>query len=134
MDHVATFTVDQKSFADAVGNVARLLPKDHPVPVLGGILAEVDALGVTLTVTDYEVLARTFVTADVDQPGRFLVLGTYLAPVTRHLPDGPVRVECDGRNIVLTSGRVKCTLLLMPTAVLTEVVCVDIKEDATAAA
>jgi hypothetical protein len=115
MTPTTAFTIDRKSFADSVGKVARSLPVRPPVPVLGGILAEVDALGVTLTVTDYEVLARTFATADVEHPGRFLVLGEHLARIARHLPGDTVRVECDGRNVTIASGQTRFTLLTMPT-------------------
>jgi hypothetical protein len=115
MTPTTAFTIDRKSFADSVGKVARYLPVRPPVPVLGGILVEVDALGVTLTVTDLENTARTFATADVEQPGRFLVLGEHLTRIVRNLPDGLVRVECDGRGVTLASGTATFRLLTMPT-------------------
>ena len=114
MDRTAAFTIDRKSFATEVGKVARYLPERPRVPVLGGVLVEVDALGATLTVTDYEQLARTFAAADVETPGRFLVLGVHLARIARNLPADTVRVECNGRDVTIASGTATFRLLTMP--------------------
>jgi hypothetical protein len=117
------FTVDRRTFYEAAGRVARYVPEKAPVPVLQGILLEVDALGVTLTATDYEDVARLFFAADVDLPGRFLIPGPLLARILYRLPDGEgdVRVECNDRDVTVAVGkakfrsRVKFTLLTMPT-------------------
>jgi hypothetical protein len=114
MTPTASFTIDRKTFATAVGKVARYLPERAPAPVLYGILFEVDALGVTLTVTDLEHTARTFAAADVAAAGRFLALGKHLARIARNLPDGPVRVECDGAFVTIVGGTATFCLLTMP--------------------
>jgi hypothetical protein len=112
---VAAFTADRKSFADAVGKVARFLPARCPVPVLRGILLTAEALGVELLATDYDDTARLFVAAEVDRPGRFLLDGAALARIVRNLPGDTVRVEVDGATAMVTSGAAMFRLLTMPT-------------------
>jgi DNA polymerase-3 subunit beta len=101
------FRVARDDLADAVAWVAKSLPTRPPVPVLGGILLEVNGSTLTVAGFDYEVSTRATLTVDtLDELGpdagtdsggnRVLVSGRLLAEITRSLPAKPVDVTVDG--------------------------------------
>jgi DNA polymerase-3 subunit beta len=109
------FRVERKVLDDAVTWVAHGLPNRPPVPVLAGLMIEADEDGtLTLSAFDYEVSAKTTITADVAEPGTVLVLGRLLADISRNLPDRPVDVATEGNKVQVTCGSTRFTLLMMP--------------------
>ena len=58
------FRVARDDLADAVAWVAKSLPTRPPVPVLGGILLEVQGSTLTVAGFDYEVSTRATVSVD----------------------------------------------------------------------
>lgn len=111
------FRVERDALAEAVAWTARTLPTRPPVPVLAGMLLDVDqADGGTLTLSsfDYEVSARVNVDVDVEEPGRALVSGRLLAEITRSLPARPVEMRTDGARVAVTCGSARFGLLTLP--------------------
>ena len=109
------FRVERDVLAEAVTWVARALPARPPVPVLAGLLLEVDTQGVLrLSSFDYEVSARVEVPSEVADAGTVLVSGRLLADISRSLPGKPVDVATDGSRVALTCGASRFTLLTMP--------------------
>jgi DNA polymerase-3 subunit beta len=110
------FRVERDEFSDAVAWTARTLPTRSPsqLQVLAGLLLDASDGGVSLAAFDYEVAARSGVTAVVAEPGRALVSGRFLAELTRTLPSAPVEVATDGTRVVLTCGNARFTLPTMP--------------------
>lgn len=109
------FRVDRDVLAEAVTWTARSLPTRPPVPVLAGVRLEADSSGVVqLSSFDYEVSARSEITADVSEPGTVLVSGRLLAEISRALPAKPVDVVLDGNKVSVTCGASRFTLLTMP--------------------
>src|SRR3954454_24632703 len=108
------FRVERDALADAVAFVARSLPSRAPVPVLGGVLLDVEGDG-SLTVSgfDYEVSARVEVPAMVGDAGRALVSGRLLADITRALPPHPVDVTVDGPRATISCGNARFSLPTM---------------------
>src|SRR4051812_4955225 len=98
-----SFTVDRKAFTDAIGKLARYLPERPVVPVLRGILLQVEAGAVRMTVTALTDTARATVPADVDQTGRVLVDGAVFARIVRNLPGETVFVAVEGAFATITS-------------------------------
>ena len=105
------FRVARDDLADAVAWVAKSLPTRPPVPVLGGILLEVEGSTLTVAGFDYEVSTRARGVGG--QPGharrrrrrgagdeRVLVSGRLLAEITRALPAKPVDVAVDGPRVI----------------------------------
>ena len=102
------FRVERDVLADAVAWTARSLPARPPVPVLAGLLLEVDADGggLELSSFDYEVSAAV---SSRDRrrprPGRALVSGRLLAEISRSLPAAAGRGRHRRRaKVVLTCG------------------------------
>jgi DNA polymerase-3 subunit beta len=109
------FRVDRDVLAEAVTWTARSLPTRPPVPVLAGVRLEADSSGVVqLSSFDYEVSARSEITADVGEPGTVLVSGRLLAEISRALPAKPVDVVLEGTKVNVTCGASRFTLLTMP--------------------
>jgi DNA polymerase III subunit beta len=109
------FRVERDVLAEAVTWVVRGLSPRPPVPVLAGVLLEATEDGLTLSAFDYEVSARVRVDAQVDEPGRVLVLGRLLADISRSLPAQPVDVASDGSKLQVTCGSSRFSLQQMPT-------------------
>ena len=106
--------VERDGLADAVAWVARSLPSRPPVPVLGGILLDASADGLTISGFDYEVSATVGVAATTADGGRTLVSGRLLADITRALPAQPVEIMVDGSRVSIACGSAKFSLPTMP--------------------
>ena len=121
------FRVARDDLADAVAWVAKSLPTRPPVPVLGGILLEVQGSTLTVAGFDYEVSTRatvsvdtleTFPDSDADDGAapteRVLVSGRLLAEITRSLPAKPVDLAVNGPRVSIVAGSARFTLPTMP--------------------
>ncbi|MFC4554797.1 DNA polymerase III subunit beta [Georgenia faecalis] len=107
--------VERDVLAEAVTWTARSLPARPPVPVLAGVRLEATREGtLTLSSFDYEVSARSEITADVEDGGVVLVSGRLLADICKSLPARPVELTLDGSKVILTCGASRFTLLTMP--------------------
>jgi DNA polymerase-3 subunit beta len=120
------FRVARDDLADAVAWVAKSLPTRPPVPVLGGILLEVQGSTLTVAGFDYEVSTRATLSVDTletfpDSEGtadapveRVLVSGRLLAEITRSLPAKPVDLAVLGPRVSIVAGSARFTLPTMP--------------------
>lgn len=108
------FRVERDALADAVAWVARSLPPRPPVPVLAGVLLDVDRDQLTVSGFDYEVSTQVSVDADTDTAGKTLVSGRLLADITRALPGKPVELVVDGPRLTLQCGSSRFTLPTLP--------------------
>lgn len=108
------FQVERASLADAVAWVARSLPQRPPMPVLSGILLEVDADHLTVSSYDYEVSTQMRIDAATETSGKSLVSGRLLADITKALPNKPVEFAVDGARLTIKCGSSKFTLPTMP--------------------
>lgn len=107
------FQANRDIFSDAISFVVKLLPQRTTLPILSGVLIEA-AEGLRFSSFDYEVSARTEVSADVTEPGRVLVSGRLLADIAAKLPEGPVSLTTEGSHVAISCGSARFTLLAMP--------------------
>ena len=119
------FRVARDDLADAVAWVAKSLPTRPPVPVLGGILLEVQGSTLTVAGFDYEVSTRATVSVDTletfpdadpaaEPIERVLVSGRLLAEIARSLPAKPVDLTVVGPRVSIVAGSARFTLPTMP--------------------
>ncbi len=108
------FKVNRDVFSEAVSFAVKLLPQRTTLPILSGVLIEATDAGLTLSSFDYEVSARTDITADVHEPGTVLVSGRLLADIASRLPNAPVTFTTDEGRITVSCGSANFTLLSMP--------------------
>src|SRR3712207_2014108 len=108
------FRVAREVLAEAVAWTARSLPPRPSVPVLAGILLEVDGNQLSVSGFDYEVSARSEVDVQASESGRTLVPGRLLAEITRALPPHPVDVVAEGARLAISCGNAKFSLPTLP--------------------
>src|SRR3712207_4535232 len=108
------FRVAREVLADAVAWTARSLPPRPSVPVLAGILLEVDGNQLSVSGFDYEVSARAEIDVQASEAGRTLVPGRLLAEITRALPPHPVDVRAEGPRLAITCGNARFSLPTLP--------------------
>lgn len=108
------FQVNRDVFSEAVSFAVKLLPQRTTLPILSGVLIEASGEGLILSSFDYEVSARTEISAKVDEPGRVLVSGRLLADIASRLPNAPVTFTTDDGRITVACGAGQFTLLSMP--------------------
>ncbi len=108
------FQVNRDVFSEAVSFTVKLLPQRTTLPILSGVLIEASADGLVLSSFDYEVSARTEISAQVEEPGRVLVSGRLLADIASRLPNAPVKFSTEDGRITVACGSGHFTLLSMP--------------------
>jgi len=108
------FQVNRDVFSEAVSFTVKLLPQRTTLPILSGVLIEATTTGLVLSSFDYEVSARTEISAEVDEPGKVLVSGRLLAEIASRLPSAPVIFSTDEGRISVACGSARFTLLSMP--------------------
>lgn len=108
------FQVNRDVFSEAVSFAVKLLPQRTTLPILSGVLIEASEAGLTLSSFDYEVSARTTITADVQEQGRILVSGRLLADIASRLPNAPVVFSTSESRVTVVCGPANFTLLSMP--------------------
>ena len=108
------FRVAREVLADAVAWTARSLPPRPSVPVLAGILLEVDGNQLSVSGFDYEVSARAEVDVHATESGRVLVPGRLLAEITRALPPHPVEITAEGPRLSIACSNARFSLPTLP--------------------
>ena len=108
------FRVAREVLADAVAWTARSLPPRPSVPVLAGIMLEVQGSSLSVSGFDYEVSARAEVDVSAGEDGRALVPGRLLAEITRALPPHLVEVTAEGARLAISCGNAKFSLPTLP--------------------
>jgi DNA polymerase-3 subunit beta len=108
------FQVDSDAFAEAVGWTARCLPGRPPVPILAGMLLELESDRLTMSAFDHEVAAVGGLAVAGTEPGRVLVSGRLLADIARSLPAAPVHVESGPAKLLVRCGGTRFTLQTLP--------------------
>ncbi len=108
------FRVERDALADAVTWAARSLASRPTLPVLAGLLLQVE--GDQLSVSGFDLEASTQVDLEVSSgaDGHALVSGRLLADITRALPPHPVDVTLDGTRLTIACGAARFTLPGMP--------------------
>lgn len=108
------FTVDRDVFSEAVSFAVKLLPQRPTQPLLSGALIEAEGDTITVSSFDYEVSARTSVTASVEESGRVLVSGRLLNEIANRLPHAPVVMSIDDGRVTVRCGSASFSLPSMP--------------------
>ena len=108
------FRVERDALADAVAWAARSLATRPTIPVLAGLLLDVNDS--TLSISGFDLEASTQVDLEVAAAttGTALVSGRLLADIARSLPPHPVDVALDGARLTIACGSARFTLPTMP--------------------
>ena len=108
------FTVNRDVFSESVSFAVKLLPQRPTQPLLSGALIEAEGDQLTISSFDYEVSARTTVTAEVSDPGRALVSGRLVSEIAQRLPNADVEVTLLESRVEVRCGSATFSLPAMP--------------------
>lgn len=108
------FTVNRDVFSDAVSFAVKLLPQRPTQPLLSGVLLHAEDESLTISSFDYEVSARTSISAGVADPGRTLVSGRLLGEIAQRLPHAEVVVTVIDSKVEVRCGSASFSLPAMP--------------------
>ncbi|WP_054696055.1 DNA polymerase III subunit beta [Syntrophomonas palmitatica] len=91
------FSIDKQELSDLCNLVYRAASSKNSIPVLSGILLDLDpATGLTLTATDMEIGIKANTTnIEVIQPGKVLVNASYFNSFIKSVPDTRLNIEYD---------------------------------------
>ena len=97
-------TVDVSALSAALGTVTRALAVRVPKPVMEGVLLDARDDQLVMTCTDGHFAIECNVPCQVENPGRIVFSGRFLADMIRKLPSGDVSLTVDEGNV----GRIRC--------------------------
>jgi len=97
--------VERDEFAAGIGWVTRTVAARAHLPALSGVLLEAGDGTLTARTTDQEMSSVIGIPAQVDEPGKALLPGRYLAQLVGRLPDAPVALSQAGDAVEIQAGR-----------------------------
>jgi DNA polymerase III subunit beta len=107
------FDCDVKTLDKALGAVVRVVPNRTSMTILGHVLLDATAEGLTLTATDLEVGVRIRVAAEVGETGATTVPAKLLAGVIGELNEERATVVLKDNRLRISAGRANTTLATM---------------------
>ncbi len=108
------FTVNRDVFQEAVSFTVKMLPSRNPQPILGGVLLEASGDELTLSIFNFEVSAKTSISAQIEEAGRALVPGRLLGEIAQRLPHADVEVTIEDTGVMVRCGSASFRLPAMP--------------------
>ena len=106
--------VNTTSLADAVAWTTRVIDARPASPILAGIKLEAIDGTLQLSTFNFEISARNHIEAGVDEAGSSVVQGKILADITKSLPSEKTYLATENSTLIITSGKAKFTMQLMP--------------------
>lgn len=101
------FTMQTEDLCAGVLSVIKALPVRSTMPVLEGVLIEATSEGLHLTCSDLMFQKECFLPATVEEEGKCVLKGKFLAEILRKLPNEPLYAEQEGMILKIRSGRVR---------------------------
>lgn len=107
------FQADREVLSDAISFLVRLLSPRPQLPQLSGVVIDAKDSAITLSVFDYEVVAKVSVSGSVEKPGKTLVQARLLSEIVSKLPGDAVSLDLQDTRVAITSGSSKFSLSSM---------------------
>lgn len=109
------FTIARETLLKPLQQIIGVVERRQTLPVLGNILVQADATGLTLTATDLEVELVAQVQLDHADAGETTLPARKLLDICRTLPDGAeLELTVDQERATVRSGRSRFTLATLP--------------------
>lgn len=96
------FSINQSELQNALSVVLKGVATRSTLPILSGVLLDVQADSLALQTTDLELSVQYTVAALVEEPGKAVVPGKLFADIVKNLPDAAVHVDADDESAVIT--------------------------------
>lgn len=101
------FTMQTEDLCSGVLSVIKALPVRSAMPVLEGVMIEATSEGLHLTCSDLMFQKECDLPATVEEEGKCILKGKFLAEILRKLPNEPLTAELEGLILKIKSGRVR---------------------------
>ena len=101
------FSMQTEDLCAGVLSVIKALPVRSAMPVLEGVLIEATKNGLHLLCSDLMFQKECDLPAAVEEEGKCVLKGKFLAEILRKLPNGPLYAEQEGMILKIQSGRVR---------------------------
>jgi DNA polymerase-3 subunit beta len=100
------FTCNQQALTKALNIVSKAVTIRTTIPILKGILLNVDENGIlTMTASDLDLSIEKKIKVENSQPGEIIVLSKLFGDIIRKLPDGEITFEeSDGKVTIKCSN------------------------------
>lgn len=109
------FKIQREAFLKPLQQIIGVVERRQTLPVLGNILVQANAQGLTLTATDLEVELVAQVPLDVEDGGETTLPARKLLDICRTLPDGAMlEINVDQERASVRSGKSRFTLATLP--------------------
>lgn len=110
------FQADREVLGDAISFLVRMLSPRPQLPQLSGVVIDAADGEITLSIFDYEVVAKATITGSVEKPGKTLVQARLLSEIVSKLPAETVSLELLDSRVAINSGSSKFSLSSMSMA------------------
>lgn len=96
------FSINKTELQNALSVVLKGVSTRSTLPILSGILLEVQRDSLTLQTTDLELSIQYSVPALVEEEGKAVVPGKLFSEIVKNLPDAAVHVSADEESALIT--------------------------------
>lgn len=110
------FQADREVLGDAISFLVRMLSPRPQLPQLSGVVVDAADGTITLSIFDYEVVAKATISGSVEKPGKTLVQARLLSEIVSKLPAESVDLELAESRVAIKSGSSKFSLSSMSMA------------------
>lgn len=105
---------ERDDLADVLSRAARAIGTRSPLPILQGVLLEVQGRMLRVTGTDLEVTIRTNLEVEVMEEGRTVIPARLASDAVRKLPGGAVTIERSEGEVEISGGGPQFRLRELP--------------------
>lgn len=109
------FKIKKNILLEGLNNVSKALSNRNIIPVLNGILFELNSEGLSLMATDNDLTIKTFININdilnVESEGSIVIIGRYILDIVRKLPYDDIEIEdIDGGKAIISTPNAKYNL------------------------
>ncbi len=101
------FTIDKNILLEALNNVIKALSQKITIPVLNGIVVEVNENGLELLASDSELTIKVTIDKkqiiNIEQTGKLIIQSRYILDIIRKMPSDIIYFESKDNNVKIYS-------------------------------
>lgn len=112
-----SLSIEKNSLLRSLSKLQSFVEKRNTIPILSNVKLEAEKGGLTLTVTDMDLVVSEKIEANIAEEGSLTVPATTLYDIVRKLPEGAqVSLDLDAKSsrVNIKSGNSKFTLSYLP--------------------
>lgn len=101
--------IEKSILLESLTNVMRAISPKNIIPILNGVMFDLEEEGLYLTASDSDLTIRNFIPKEnikeISVKGKIVIQSKYLLEIIRKLPNGDINIEVvDGLKIIISTG------------------------------